>query len=84
MFLLLRGSGRLALTSVYRKDDYAFFLEPVNPAQVPGYADVIKNPMDFGTITTKVQRGKYRSLEEFAVCMVYSAVRNLAYFVRPE
>jgi len=34
---------------------------------VPGYLDVVKNPMDLGTMTDKVNRGKYRSLEEFAV-----------------
>ena len=51
----------------HRKDDYAFFIRPVDPAQVPGYADVIKNPMDFGTMTVKVTKGKYRSLEEFTV-----------------
>ncbi|GJE90646.1 bromodomain-containing protein [Phanerochaete sordida] len=54
------------IVQIKKKDDYAFFLEPVDPAQVPGYADVIKNPMDFGTVTAKVHRGKYRSLEEFA------------------
>jgi hypothetical protein len=50
-----------------RKDDYAFFISPVDPTRVPGYADVIKHPMDFGTMSTKVARGKYRSLEEFTV-----------------
>jgi bromodomain-containing protein 7/9 len=50
-----------------RKDDYAFFLEPVNLEKVPGYMDVIKQPMDFGTMADKVSRSKYRSLEEFAV-----------------
>ena len=50
-----------------RKDDYAFFLEPVDPSQAPGYLDTIRCPMDFGTMTNKVIRGKYRSLEEFAV-----------------
>lgn len=50
-----------------RKDDYAFFIRPVDPAQVPGYADAIKSPMDFGTMSVKVSRGKYRSLEEFTV-----------------
>ncbi|KAJ7457355.1 hypothetical protein FB451DRAFT_1406794 [Mycena latifolia] len=49
-----------------KKDDYAFFLKPVNPAQVPGYSDLVKRPMDLGTMTTKVQRGRYRSLEDFA------------------
>lgn len=53
--------------SAYRKDDYAFFLKPVNPAAIPGYSDVIKRPMDLGTMTVKVQRGRYRSLEDFAV-----------------
>lgn len=34
---------------------------------VPGYTDIIHNPMDFGTIAVKVQKGRYRSLEEFTV-----------------
>lgn len=51
----------------FRKDDYAFFLKPVDLSQVPGYLDVVQHPMDFGTMTSKVERGKYRSLEEFAV-----------------
>ncbi|TRM66795.1 hypothetical protein BD626DRAFT_426383 [Schizophyllum amplum] len=50
---------------IKKKDDYAFFLEPVNPALVPGYSDVVKQPMDLGTMSTKVDRGRYRSLEEF-------------------
>ncbi|KAH0835452.1 hypothetical protein J3R83DRAFT_9086 [Lanmaoa asiatica] len=53
------------ITQIKKRDDYAFFIHPVDPAQVPGYADVIKNPMDFGTMTVKVIKGKYRSLEEF-------------------
>lgn len=55
------------MTGSDRKDDYAFFIHPVDPAQVPGYADVIRSPMDFGTMTVKVARGKYRSLDEFTV-----------------
>lgn len=51
-----------------RKDAYGFFLNPVDPAQVPGYADVIRRPMDFSTMASKVSKGKYRSLQEFAVC----------------
>ncbi|KAH9933690.1 hypothetical protein B0H21DRAFT_759894 [Amylocystis lapponica] len=54
------------IVQIKKKDDYAFFLTPVDPAQVSGYADVVKRPMDFGTMSTKVARGKYRSLEEFA------------------
>lgn len=50
-----------------RKDDYAFFIKPVDPSLVPGYGDAVKQPMDFGTMTVKVEKGKYRSLEDFAV-----------------
>jgi Bromodomain len=50
-----------------RKDDYAFFLEPVNPEKVPGYMDVIKKPMDFGTMSEKVAKSKYKTLDEFSV-----------------
>ncbi|KAI0300709.1 hypothetical protein B0F90DRAFT_1722600 [Multifurca ochricompacta] len=49
-----------------QKDDYAFFLEPVDPEKVPGYSGVIKQPMDFGTMTDKVAKSKYKSLDEFA------------------
>ncbi|PCH34908.1 hypothetical protein WOLCODRAFT_133656 [Wolfiporia cocos MD-104 SS10] len=54
------------IAQIKKKDDYAFFLQPVDVSQVPGYLDVVKRPMDFGTMTTKVGRGRYRSLEEFA------------------
>ncbi|KAJ7929682.1 Bromodomain-containing protein, partial [Mycena leptocephala] len=47
------------------------FLKPVNPAQVPGYSDLIKRPMDLGMMTTKVQRGRYRSLEDFAASHIF-------------
>ncbi|KAI6043621.1 hypothetical protein EDC04DRAFT_2562485 [Pisolithus marmoratus] len=57
--------GKL-IVQIKKKDDYAFFIRPVDPGKVPGYTDVIKNPMDFGTMTAKVERGKYRSLEEFS------------------
>ncbi|KAF9222230.1 hypothetical protein BS17DRAFT_736150 [Gyrodon lividus] len=53
------------ITQIKKKDDYAFFIHPVDPDRVPGYADVVKNPMDFGTMTAKVSKGKYRCLEEF-------------------
>ncbi|KAG6829934.1 hypothetical protein H0H87_009728 [Tephrocybe sp. NHM501043] len=53
------------IAQIKKKDDYAFFLRPVDPSQVPGYTDVVKRPMDLGTMSVKVDRGKYRSLEDF-------------------
>ncbi|KAF8900844.1 hypothetical protein CPB84DRAFT_1847085 [Gymnopilus junonius] len=54
------------ITQLKKKDDYAFFLRPVDAVNVPGYSDIVKRPMDLGTMSVKVSRGKYRSLEEFA------------------
>ena len=54
-------------SETFRKDDYAFFLRPVDVTQVPTYLEVVKEPMDFGTMTTKVEEGRYRSLDEFTV-----------------
>lgn len=54
------------ISKIKKKDDYAFFLGPVDLEKVPGYMDVIKQPMDFGTMADKVSRSKYRSLHEFA------------------
>ncbi|KAG1880960.1 hypothetical protein F4604DRAFT_1651361 [Suillus subluteus] len=36
-----------------KKDDYAFFISPVDPSRVQGYAEMIKHPMDLGTMSTK-------------------------------
>ncbi|THH19529.1 hypothetical protein EUX98_g8760 [Antrodiella citrinella] len=41
------------LAQVKKKDDYAFFLQPVDTSKVTGYEDVVKQPMDLGTMTTK-------------------------------
>ncbi|RXW23759.1 hypothetical protein EST38_g2080 [Candolleomyces aberdarensis] len=57
--------GKL-IQQIKKKDDYAFFLAPVDAENVPGYLDVVKCPMDLGTMTEKVNRGRYRSLDDFA------------------
>lgn len=46
-----RGQGR-------KKGDFSaasWFLRPVDPNEAPGYFRVIKNPMDLGTIKTKLE-----------------------------
>ncbi|SJK98333.1 uncharacterized protein ARMOST_01598 [Armillaria ostoyae] len=53
------------IAQIKRKDAYAFFLSPVDVSLVPGYTNVVKHPMDLGTMTSKVEKGRYRSLEEF-------------------
>ena len=43
------------------------FLEPVDPVElgIPDYFDIIKTPMDFGTIQTRLRKEFYGSQEEF-------------------
>ncbi|KIK67163.1 hypothetical protein GYMLUDRAFT_37217 [Collybiopsis luxurians FD-317 M1] len=53
------------IANIKKKDEYGFFLEPVNADLIPGYSDIIKEPMDFGTVAAKVARSKYRSLDDF-------------------
>lgn len=35
--------------------------------QLPDYFDIIKQPMDFGTVRKKLQSGEYKNLEELEV-----------------
>lgn len=62
------------LAGMFRKDDYAFFLQPVDVSQIPTYQDMIKEPMDLGTITKKVEEGRYRSLDDFTVRMHFCVI----------
>lgn len=43
-----------------------YFLAPVDPVafNIPTYFSVIKKPMDLGTMTSKLERGEYRSGKE--------------------
>ncbi|TYI31490.1 hypothetical protein ES332_A05G455200v1 [Gossypium tomentosum] len=55
----------LLLGILQRKDTQKIFAEPVDPEEVEFYYDVIKEPMDFGTIAKKLNEGSYQTLEEF-------------------
>ncbi|OMO66719.1 hypothetical protein CCACVL1_21024 [Corchorus capsularis] len=55
----------LLLGVLQRRDTRKIFAEPVNPEEVEYYYDVIKEPMDFGTIAKKLNEGSYQTLQEF-------------------
>ncbi|KAI0375461.1 hypothetical protein BV20DRAFT_960622 [Pilatotrama ljubarskyi] len=59
---------REILKTLCRVPDAAIFLRPVDPVLdgCPTYFDEIKEPMDFGTIGTKLSEGKYSTMEDFA------------------
>lgn len=52
------------IRKVSNKDRYAIFLEPVDLQQIPGYAEVIKRPMDLSTVQKNLDMGVYRMPEE--------------------
>lgn len=66
-----------------------FFLEPVDPIalNIPTYFEIIKNPMDFGTIKSKL--GNYQDVEDFASdcrlvfsnCKTFNSPETLVYQV---
>ena len=45
--------------SFSRLDKYSVFSEAVSDEDAPGYSEVVKNPMDFGTMREKVSSEKY-------------------------
>lgn len=50
-------------------DKHQVFAVPVSPAIVIDYLDFIKMPMDFKTMTFKLDSQLYRSLDEFKVTL---------------
>ncbi|GLE01593.1 hypothetical protein PINS_up010423 [Pythium insidiosum] len=50
------------LDKIAKADNRMIFAEPV-PDDVPGYRDVVKEPMDLSTMRKKARRGKYKTLE---------------------
>lgn len=42
-------------------DDYSVFAKAVTEKEAPGYSDIVKHPMDFGTMSKKVKNKEYGS-----------------------
>ncbi|TYI38072.1 hypothetical protein ES332_A02G001400v1 [Gossypium tomentosum] len=65
-----------------RRDTYEIFAEPVDPEKVEGYYEIIKEPMDFGTMRAKLHEGMYTSLQQFEHD-VYLIPQNAMHFNSP-
>ena len=61
------------------------FLQPVDPIKMnlPDYNDVVKEPMDLGTIQRRIETQQVKTKEEFALLMrlVFS---NACLYNKPE
>lgn len=58
---LLKG----ILDRLQKKDKFGVFAEPVDKNEVPNYYDIIKDPMDFGTMRNRISSGHYISIDLF-------------------
>merc|ERR1712018_858369 len=53
------------LKLLQKKDSNSFFAIPVNDQFAPGYSQIIKTPMDFSTMRSKLADGMYTTLPLF-------------------
>lgn len=71
------------------KDTLEIFLEPVDVNEVPDYANVIKNPIDLGTMREKIRQGIYKSIDDLEAdfslmirnCLLYNDKDTIFYRV---
>ncbi|CAG8473193.1 6684_t:CDS:10 [Paraglomus occultum] len=64
-FFPLYHLQREALSKIEAYDDDGFFARPVTLEEAPDYFDIIKHPMDFGTMRQKIDGHIYNNMEEF-------------------
>eukprot|EP00467_Chlorarachnion_reptans_P020095 CAMPEP_0114517836 /NCGR_PEP_ID=MMETSP0109-20121206/18115_1 /TAXON_ID=29199 /ORGANISM="Chlorarachnion reptans, Strain CCCM449" /LENGTH=344 /DNA_ID=CAMNT_0001698401 /DNA_START=14 /DNA_END=1048 /DNA_ORIENTATION=- len=72
---------QLILESIKSNQDASVFLQPVDweAAGLDDYPEIVKHPMDLGTVTTKLKEGKYKNLEAFAKDMDLIWTNAMAY-----
>ncbi|GMJ01601.1 hypothetical protein HRI_003829300 [Hibiscus trionum] len=70
------------LDILQRRDSHEIFAEPVDPEEVEDYYEIIKEPMDFGTMRAKLHEGMYTSLQQFEHD-VYLIPQNAMHFNSP-
>ncbi|XP_038130210.1 bromodomain-containing protein 1-like [Cyprinodon tularosa] len=78
---------RTVLSQLQEKDQYSIFAQPVSIKEVPDYLDHIKHPMDFSTMSKRIDSHCYHSLDQFeedfnliiSNCMTYNAKETFFY-----
>lgn len=61
-----------------RKDVNGFFAYPVNDVIAPGYSSIIKEPMDFSTMLTKIENDTYDSIMDYKVRHKAACIKALS------
>ncbi|XP_061372797.1 uncharacterized protein LOC133315232 [Gastrolobium bilobum] len=67
------------LDRLQKKDTHGVFSEPVDPEELPDYHDIIKHPMDFGTVRKKLDGRLYTNLEQFEKDMLLICSNAMQY-----
>ncbi|KAH7330864.1 hypothetical protein KP509_20G005700 [Ceratopteris richardii] len=70
---VLRG----ILDKLQKKDRYGAFSAPVDANEVPDYYDVIKEPMDFGTMRKRISSNFYTNLDLFEARAIKAAAETI-------
>lgn len=60
----IKNKGLEVVKRIQKKDTLRFFTQPVDTSYVTDYLDVIKKPMDLGTVQEKLRTYSYASFEE--------------------
>ncbi|KAK8468657.1 hypothetical protein PHAVU_006G081500 [Phaseolus vulgaris] len=78
----LKNILEIIIDFLQRRDLDELFAEPINPTVVKNYYEIVKQPMDFATMRTKLHEGMYTDLEQFK-CDIFLICSN-ATSVYPE
>ncbi|KAH8372592.1 hypothetical protein KR009_000571 [Drosophila setifemur] len=67
------------LDALEARDSMEIFREPVDVSEVPDYTEIVKHPMDLGTMRLRLKECKYASLEQLEVDFDLMIQNCLAY-----
>ncbi|KNC96043.1 uncharacterized protein SPPG_08638 [Spizellomyces punctatus DAOM BR117] len=79
MDFIVKNACKHLVDGLKRHPSHEPFFEPIDPAQVPGYDEVIRYPMDLKTVYVKVMVDEYRAFSEF-VADILTIFRNCRIF----
>eukprot|EP00111_Clytia_hemisphaerica_P009366 TCONS_00027490-protein len=71
------------LNEIMKRDEAEYFLDPVDPKEVPDYLQFVDNPMDFGTIKRKLNTAKYLEVQDF-LDDIHQVFTNCDIYNQPE
>ncbi|KAH9673494.1 hypothetical protein KPL70_018126 [Citrus sinensis] len=74
----------LILNILQRKDTHEIFAEPVDTKEVEDYYEIIKEPMDFGTMRAKLHEGMYTSLDQFEARIIHELSKRVFHALRTD